>query len=76
MKREEPFIIRVTLEESDPRICDYCSAYLVNEEGIAEKECHSTDYGLICNHCLGEIEPLSSHAVGENVKKTFWYKGF
>lgn len=46
---KEPFVIRVTLEDGDPRICDYCSAYLVNEEGIAEEECHSTDFGLMCN---------------------------
>ena len=76
MKRQEPFIIRVTLEEGDPRICDYCSAYLVNEEGVVEQDCHLTDHGLMCSHCIGEIEPISIHAKGESTKNAFWYKGY
>jgi len=32
---DKPWIIRVELQEGDPRVCDYCDKYLVDEEGIA-----------------------------------------
>lgn len=73
---DNPFIITVTLQDGDPRVCDYCNKLLVNEDGITEEECFSTDYGLMCKDCLGSIEPLSSHKQGEFVKNESWYKGF
>ena len=70
------FIIHVRLEDGDPRVCDYCNKLLVDEEGIAVEQCHSTDYGLMCKGCLGDIEPISSYEAGVNVKRESWYKGF
>jgi hypothetical protein len=70
---DNPFVIRVTLREGDPRVCDYCNKFLVDEEGIAVEDCFSTDYGLMCRKCLGRIKPLSSHKQGECVKEEPWY---
>ncbi|MDD5773243.1 MAG: hypothetical protein PHX78_07240 [bacterium] len=73
----EPFfVIEVRLDEGDPRVCDYCNKFLVNEHGITEEECFSTDYGLMCKKCLGKINPLTSHQPGEDVTKEAWYLGF
>lgn len=73
----EPFfVIEVRLEEGDPRVCDYCSKFLVNEQGIAEEECFSTEYGLMCRKCLGKkIKPITSHKPGEDVTMESWYRG-
>ena len=71
-----PFIIKVELKDGDPRVCDYCAMFLVDEEGIAVEDCFSTDYGLMCRKCLGTIEPISSHTQGDNVKTETWYRGF
>lgn len=70
------FIIYVRLQDGDPRVCDYCNTLLVDEDGLTVKECHCTDYGLMCNKCLGDIKPISSYVVGVNVKQESWYKGF
>ena len=75
MEREDVFIIRVKLNDGDPRVCDYCNKFLVNEEGIAEEKCFSTEYGLMCRECLGSIEPITYYDQGENVKNESWYKG-
>ncbi|MBD3320421.1 MAG: hypothetical protein GF350_04915 [Chitinivibrionales bacterium] len=69
------FIVRVTLQPGDPRVCDYCNKLLVDEEGFTVEECFSTDHGLVCRRCLGGMVPFSSHQKGEDVKETFWYKG-
>lgn len=76
MKVKDHFIIFVPLQDGDPRVCDYCNKLLVNEEGVAVEECFSTDYGLVCENCLGTIKPISSHGNGEYVKNEPWYKGF
>jgi hypothetical protein len=76
MADEKPFVIHVRLQDGDPRVCDYCNRLLVDEEGIAVEDCHSTDYGLMCNRCLGGIKPFSSHKQGDFVKNESWYKGF
>lgn len=73
---EEPWVVKVTLEEGDPRVCDYCDKLLVDEDGIAVEDCFSTEYGLMCGRCLGRIKPLSSYKQGDNVKNEPWYKGF
>jgi hypothetical protein len=70
------WIIKVTLQDGDPRVCDYCNRLLVGEDGVTVEECHSTDYGLMCQSCLGSIEPIRSYVTGVNVKKESWYKGF
>lgn len=69
------WIIKVTLQDGDPRVCDYCNKLLVDEEGVTVEECHSTDYGLMCKSCLGSIEPISSYVAGVNVMGEGWYKG-
>ena len=46
------FIIRVDLDQDDPRVCDYCNKLLVNNEATVVDECHSTEYGLMCSKCL------------------------
>jgi len=69
-------IIYVSLDDGDPRVCDYCNKLLVDEEGVTVEECHSTDYGLMCKSCLGSIEPMRSYVAGVNVKQENWYKGF
>ena len=76
MEGENPFMIHVRLYDGDPRVCDYCNRLLVNEQAVAVKDCHSTDYGLMCNRCLGTIKPISSHKQGSFVKNEPWYKGF
>lgn len=72
---DEEFIIYVKLKDGDPRVCDYCNKLLVNEDGITTEECHSTDYGLMCRDCLGDIEPISSYRANVNVKEEGWYRG-
>ncbi|MFH1287989.1 MAG: hypothetical protein ABII25_04755 [bacterium] len=74
MAKDNVFIIRVKLEDGDPRVCDYCNKFLVNEEGIAEEKCFSTEYGLMCKECIGTIEPITSHIQGEDVRKESWYR--
>jgi hypothetical protein len=69
------WIIKVTLQDGDPRVCDYCNRLLVDEDGLTVEECFSTDYGLMCRSCIGSIEPISSYAAGVNVKQERWYKG-
>jgi len=69
------FEIHVRLGDGEPRVCDYCNKFLVNEEGVAVEECFSTEYGLMCSECLGSIRLLTSHHVGEYVKEESWYKG-
>ena len=72
---EPDFIIKIGLNPGDPRVCDYCNADLVDGEGVVIKDCHSTEYGLMCSRCRGSIKPLSSHKEGENVSNVAWYKG-
>jgi hypothetical protein len=69
------WIVHVRLEDGDPRVCDYCNKLLVDEAGITAEDCFSTDYGLMCTGCLGDIEPIRSYVAGVNVKKEDWYKG-
>ena len=69
------FIIRVGLDHGDPRVCDYCNTDLVDGEANVVKDCHSTDYGLMCSGCLGSVKPISSHKEGESVVNEDWYKG-
>lgn len=72
---EDLVIIKVELDEGDPRVCDYCNKFLVNEHGITEEDCYSTEYGLMCKKCLGKnIKPLTSHKSGEDVTMEFWYR--
>lgn len=73
---DKPWVIKVTLQEGDPRVCDYCNKFLINEEGIAVEDCFSTEYSLMCRKCLGRIKPISLHRQGDNVKNESWYKGF
>ena len=72
---EPDFIIKVGLNPGDPRVCDYCNTDLVDGEGKVIKECHSTEYGLMCTSCKGTIKPISSHKEGESVLNVAWYKG-
>jgi len=69
------WIVRVELQDGDPRVCDYCNKLLVDEEGVTAEECHTTDYGLMCKSCLGSIEPIHSYVAGVNVKQENWYSG-
>jgi hypothetical protein len=69
------FIIRVELGPGDPRVCDYCNKLLVDHEAKVVEECHSTEYGLVCNRCLGTIPPISSHRQGDVVGEERWYIG-
>lgn len=69
------WVIEVKLEEGSPRVCDYCNSLLVNEEGVVEEDCFSTESGLVCKDCRGAIPPLSAHKTGENVKHFPWYIG-
>jgi len=73
-KMEPDFIIKVGLNPGDQRVCDYCNTDLVDGEATVTKECHSTEYGLMCSKCLGSIKPISSHKEGENVANETWYK--
>ena len=72
---EPDFIIRVELDPGDPRVCDYCNRLLVDEDARCVEDCHSTEYGLVCNRCLGSIESISSHKQGDMVAEERWYKG-
>ena len=72
---EPNFIIKVGLDPGDNRVCDYCSIDLVDGEANVVKDCHSTEYGLMCSGCLGSIKPISTHKEGENVSDVAWYKG-
>jgi len=69
------YVIKVKLEPGDIRVCDYCNKILVDGEAEVVKECHSTEYGLMCNNCLGSIQPITSHKAGECVKEERWYRG-
>lgn len=67
------WVIEVKLEEGSPRVCDYCNNLLVNEDGVVEETCFSTEYGLVCKDCRGDIPPLLAHKIGINVKHFPWY---
>ena len=69
-------VIMVTLDETDPRVCDYCNELLVSYDEdeqsptfhklVAVKRCHSTDYGLMCDECKGkEIEAFRTWEAGQ-----------
>ena len=72
---ETDFIIKVELNPGDPRVCDYCNTDLVDNEAVVVKDCHSTDYGLMCSSCIGTIEPIKSYREGDDVSNEAWYKG-
>jgi hypothetical protein len=67
------FVIRVELAPGDPRVCDYCNKFLVDDKALTVSECHTTDYGLMCSHCIGSIKPIKSYTKGEDVSKEIWY---
>ena len=73
-KMEPDFIIKVGLNPGDPRVCDYCNTDLVDGKATVVKDCHSTEYGLMCSGCLSSIKPLRSYEEADNVANEAWYK--
>ena len=67
-------IIQVKVPQGEPRVCDYCNDILIDGEGIALEKCHLTDYGLMCNTCLGETKPSATYSRETDVSKEQWYQ--
>lgn len=67
-------IIEVKVPEGMPRVCDYCNDIQIDEKAIAIKKCHLTDYGLMCNKCIGKIKPIVTYSEGQSVFYEFWYQ--
>ena len=67
-------VIEVKLSEGDPRVCDYCNDVLVDEKGTRVRKTHLTDYGLMCERCLGSMKPLATYSEGQSVYYEHWYQ--
>ena len=67
-------VIVVKVPEWAPRVCDYCDDILVDENGITIKKAHLTDYGLMCDSCIGSIKPLATYSEGQSVYYEKWYQ--
>ena len=67
-------VIEVKLAEGDPRVCDYCNDVLVDEKGTTVRKIHLTDYGLMCDKCVGSIEPVATYSEGQSVFYEQWYQ--
>jgi hypothetical protein len=81
-------VIAVVLDPEDTRVCDYCNDVLISwdvderqpngtiKEGknalVVRRRCHSTDYGLMCDRCRGDIEALKTFEAGDVVRADFW----
>lgn len=77
-------IIFVRLAPDDPRVCDYCNELLISWDGderqpdgtikkgknalVVRKRCHSTDHGLVCDRCKGDLPALKTFEVGDVVR--------
>ena len=67
------FIIKLVVPKGEPRVCDYCNCFLVDENAYVVDECFTTDYGLMCNRCIGRIRSLKGYMKGDNVYYEGWY---
>jgi len=67
-------VIEVKIPEGMPRVCDYCNDVLVDEKGVTVQKTHLTDYGLMCDGCLGGIKPITTYSGGQNVYYEQWYQ--
>jgi hypothetical protein len=67
-------VIEVKVPEGMPRVCDYCNAVLIDEKGIALQKAHLTDYGLMCQKCIGDIKPITTYLEGQSVYYERWYQ--
>jgi hypothetical protein len=81
-------VIMMCLAPDDPRVCDYCNELLIAWDGderqpddtikkgknalVVRRRCHSTDYGLICDRCKGNIKAIKTYELGELVRADFW----
>ncbi len=67
-------VIQVKVAEGTPRVCDYCNDTLIDEQGEVLEKAHLTDYGLMCDRCIGSIKPITTYSQGENVSNEHWYQ--
>ncbi len=67
-------VIQIKVPEGVSRVCDYCNTILIDGKGGVTKKAHLTDYGLMCDECLGEIKPITTYSKGENVSNEYWYQ--
>lgn len=67
-------VIQVRVSEGDPRVCDYCNTLLIDEKGEAIEKIHLTDYGLMCDKCVKDIQPRITYEKGANVSNEEWYQ--
>lgn len=67
-------VIEIKVPEGEVRVCDYCNKVLIDGKGGVLKKCHLTDYGLMCDRCLGSIKPLITYLERENVYYEDWYQ--
>ena len=81
-------VIMMCLAPDDPRVCDYCNELLIAWDGderqpggtikkgksalVVRRRCHSTDYGLMCDRCKGNIKAIKTYELGELVRADFW----
>lgn len=71
---KDSFIIEVKLNEKDDRVCDYCNRLLVSydeqkEKLICVENCYSTNYGLLCEKCRGNIDFLQDYRKDEEYRE-------
>lgn len=61
-------IIIINLAQDESRVCDYCDAICTTGTReqpniqITRRRCHSTDYGLICDECMTNLDKTSKEA--------------
>lgn len=67
-------VIQVRVSEGDPRVCDYCNDTLIDGEGKVLQKAHLTDYGLMCDSCVKDIQPRITYEKGVNVSGESWYQ--
>ncbi len=67
-------ISRIDIPEGSPRVCDYCNDVMVDGKGDVVKKCHLTEYGLMCERCVGKVGSIKTYAAGDSVSKETWYK--
>jgi len=67
-------VIEMKIGEGEPRVCDYCNAVLIDEQGIAVRMAYLTDFGLMCGDCIGTIESRRSYSEGKSVLNEYWYQ--
>lgn len=69
----KPFVIKLVVPKGEPRVCDWCNSFLIDENAYVVDRCFTTDYGLMCGRCIGDCLPVKEYKKGDNVYYESWY---